>query len=293
MKSNQPEAQPPFRPIILVGAARSGTKMLRDAIGLHPQVDVVPYDINYIWRLGNEQTVSDMLNADQARPEVIAQIHAEMLRFHKGSPFLLEKTVSNTLRVPFINCVFPDAYYIHLVRDGRDVIESVRRQWTAKPDWQYIIKKARQFPVRKAPRYAWGYGVATVQRTLGLKQRKKNIWGSHYPGMEDDLNTHDLLAVCARQWEVCVASATESLLALPAHQSLLVQYESLVFDPEKSFLEIASFLNLDPTPFVTTEWKHIIDSSNVGKGLSRLNEADLNRISVIMKNSLERYGYGL
>ena len=41
-----------MRVVIVLGAARSGTKMLRDAIAANNGGFKVPYDINYVWRQG-------------------------------------------------------------------------------------------------------------------------------------------------------------------------------------------------------------------------------------------------
>ena len=69
----------PYRPIILLGAARSGTKLLRDVIATHPNIGKVPYDINYIWRLGNEFIPHDELEPEQATPIVIQRIRKSIL----------------------------------------------------------------------------------------------------------------------------------------------------------------------------------------------------------------------
>ncbi len=136
----------PYQPIILIGAARSGTKLVRDIIASHPAIAAVPYDINYIWRLGNEAFAHDELPVNCLNPRIRQSIRKEIQRFDKQTPFLIEKTVSNCLRVPFVNAIFPEAKFIHLLRNGLDVVESVYRQWMASPDWRYIWRKGRAFP---------------------------------------------------------------------------------------------------------------------------------------------------
>jgi hypothetical protein len=49
--------------VFVIGAARSGTKFLRDVIGASPYAAVVPYDVNYVWRGGNEGFPDDALPA--------------------------------------------------------------------------------------------------------------------------------------------------------------------------------------------------------------------------------------
>ena len=39
-------------PVIILGAARSGTKILRDTIAAHPSLVSIPYDISFVWKYG-------------------------------------------------------------------------------------------------------------------------------------------------------------------------------------------------------------------------------------------------
>ena len=58
------------RPIILLGAARSGTKILRSILGSHPRLSVVPYDINYVWTMGNFGLGHDEQEPSDLKPEI-------------------------------------------------------------------------------------------------------------------------------------------------------------------------------------------------------------------------------
>jgi hypothetical protein len=47
---------------------------------------------------------------------------------------VVEKTPSHALLLPFINLLYPDAWYIHIVRDGRDVVRSSAEVEFGEPD---------------------------------------------------------------------------------------------------------------------------------------------------------------
>ena len=47
-------------PIIIIGAARSGTKIMRSVISADENVRAVSYDVNYVWRFGNEGLTVEM-----------------------------------------------------------------------------------------------------------------------------------------------------------------------------------------------------------------------------------------
>ncbi|MFO7608153.1 MAG: sulfotransferase, partial [Candidatus Krumholzibacteriia bacterium] len=116
-------------PVVIIGAARSGTKILRSMLAAHPSLSAVPFDINYVWMARHQGRRDDELVAADATPAACRFIREYLGNFAAPGTRVVEKTVGNTLRVPFVDRVFPDAVYIHLVRDGRDVAASARVQW--------------------------------------------------------------------------------------------------------------------------------------------------------------------
>lgn len=272
-----------YQPIILIGAARSGTKLVRDLIAVHPQVDRVSYDINYVWRLGNEDLPHDALPVERLTSDIRQRIRQKFDCFHTGRPFVVEKTVSNCLRVPFVAAVFPTAKFIHLVRDGVDVIESVYRQWQAPPDWGYIIQKARTFPVTEA----WGYALTYARNTVAKLAKPNNhssTWGPRYPGIDQDVASRYLLEVCATQWNRCVVQATSDLAQLPANQVLTLQYEAFVQHPLEHLEKIARFVGLEMAgPYQQAVRETIISLENIGKGRRRLSAEQLALVAPYMQ----------
>ena len=55
-----------MQPIIILGAGRSGTKFFRDVLLHSQETCAVPYDVNFIWRYGNESCEHDELSVDMA-----------------------------------------------------------------------------------------------------------------------------------------------------------------------------------------------------------------------------------
>lgn len=135
--------------VIVIGAARSGTKFLRDILAAGAGVAVVPYDVNYVWRIGVGSAPDDCLEPAQLTDRQRRFIRSTLpaLAHMKPGEILLEKTVSNTLRVAFVEAVLPQARYVHLIRDGRDVTESAMRLWQAPPSWGSLIDKFRNMPL--------------------------------------------------------------------------------------------------------------------------------------------------
>src|SRR5260221_4458788 len=240
-----------YRPVIIIGAARSGTKMTRDVIARHPGVDRIPFDINYVWRFGNECYRHDELPSSALTPEIRSRLISYFNQNSTGRPFLIEKTVSNCLRIPFVYAVFPDAIFVHLIRDGRDVVESVQRQWTARPDWRYVLEKARTFPILQAPGYALKYASTMLKRVLRNTERSAGTWGPRYQGIDEDVAHRDLIEVCAIQWVRSVEATLRDLAAVPADQVINVRYEDFVQNPQDQLKQIAARIGLDGSAYTS------------------------------------------
>lgn len=244
------------RPIIILGAARSGTKFLRDTLGASSEVAVIPYDVNFIWRTGNESCRHDALDPELCSESLAARIRMDLHRAARQSCAhptrrLLEKTVSNTLRVEFVSRVFPDADMVHLIRDGREVVASSLRQWKLPTNQRYLLGKLRAFSVRNY-KYALWYAVNRLCGTTGQHGRVA-IWGVRYAGMEGDLSTHSLAEICARQWMASVTSVCESAARLPGIRLREIRYESLVQSPA-ALRELAGWLGLQEIDLITRRY---------------------------------------
>ena len=209
--------------VFLIGAARSGTKFLRDTLAASRDVAAVPYDINYVWRHGNENCPHDEIAPEDIDDKTARHIRTTVKRLalkdRNDSPsIILEKTVSNTLRMETVRRIFPEAEFIVLERDGLDVTESAYRQWTAPNSRNYLLQKLRYFPVREW-RYAIWFG-----RNLASRSDGPPIWGPRYEEIHRDLAELGTPQTCAQQWVSSVRSARS---ATSEADTLHVEYDSL------------------------------------------------------------------
>ena len=277
------------RPVIIIGAARSGTKILRDVLAEASGVGCVPYDIGFVWRYGNERVPHDVLDPATVTPRIQRFVRRYVDRYARSAPdVVIEKTVGNTLRVPFVHALMPDAAFVHLVRDGTDVAESARRQWSAAPDRDYLLRKVRHFPLRLTPSYGREYALA--QLSLLRRVRHAATWGPRYPGIDDDVASLDLLTVCARQWRASVEYATRDL----ARVSTLVvdvRYEDLTSEPLATLGELVDRLGLPTSAEHRRRAAARLDAGRAGVGPRSLDSRELEMISAELGTTLDAFGY--
>ena len=128
-------------PIFVVGSPRSGTSLAVDLFATHPDVanwseggrlwDPIDYrsdEADHHWP------------AERATAAEIARLHrwCEWYRRAHGKARFVNKHPRNSVRIDYLRRVFPDARFIHVIRDGRAVVSSIVTQIRSRP------RRARQ-----------------------------------------------------------------------------------------------------------------------------------------------------
>ncbi|MEX1295981.1 MAG: sulfotransferase [Candidatus Limnocylindrales bacterium] len=144
-------------PIFVIGSPRSGTTLVRLILDSHPNIScgeethflrdlesVVGrnWDLVATYGLPREWWIEHLRGLYEAfQAEVLAR---------NGKVRWAEKDPTYTLRLPFIEELFPTALYVHLLRDGHDVVASFRDRWgyrsaarAARSEWARYVDAAR------------------------------------------------------------------------------------------------------------------------------------------------------
>ena len=282
-----------YLPIIIIGAARSGTKFARSVIAASRDAKAVPYDVNYVWRYGQEWLDHDELPPQSMTPKIAAYIHHRLDRLANIAPgertILVEKTVSNTLRVPFIEKVYPGARYVHLIRDGRAVIESSMRLWRAPPDVGALATKLRQMPLSNIGYVAWFAG--NFVRGLVTGRRGGQVWGPRYKGiMQDVAAQRALVEICSLQWQRSVEKALADLAEIPAERVFVLRYGDLV-GSEEHVRNLIRFAGLSDEASVLAFYRKHVRSDNDEKWRATMREEDIDRMLALIGPTLAKLGF--
>lgn len=279
--------------LVIIGAPRSGTNMLRDVLTSFEGIGTWPCDeINYIWRHGNVRYPSDEIPAEKATPAVAAYIRArfEDIRRTQNAPIVVEKTCASCLRVPFINKVLPDARYVYIYRDGIDATGSAKLRWTAKLDIPYLMEKVRFVPITDLPYYGLRYFWSRVYR-LFSREKRLAFWGPKLDNMDEILEKHTLNEVCALQWQRCVEKADQDLSQIDPERVIRVRYEDFVSEPVSQLEKIFTFLGYKASPDLVKAAVAGVSNGSLGKGRKALGEEEVARLEALTGDTLKRYGY--
>lgn len=122
------------RPVFVIGAPRSGTTLLFRVLAASPELGALPREGHDMWRTYHHPRYSgwrsDAIGAGEVglgERRFIAAYLASYLG--RGQRRFVEKTPENSLRVPYLLELYPDAHFIVVKRDPCDVINSLIQGW--------------------------------------------------------------------------------------------------------------------------------------------------------------------
>jgi omega-hydroxy-beta-dihydromenaquinone-9 sulfotransferase len=241
------------RPVFVIGTGRSGLSPLMDLVSYHPAfawpsqyndrwpavprasalsriVEIPPFtsrikfsrgvpthaETYRMWNRcfpGFAEPFQDLVGGDvtQYADRLFHRTVGGILAAQRKPRFITE--YSGWSRIRFVKRIFPDALFVHIVRDGRAVAHSF-----TNIDW-------------------WD-GWAGVHR-----------WRIGMPG-GDVLEKlaryqHSFLAIAAVYWKILVSNIAVRGAELSESEFLLVRYEDLVAEPEKEARRVIEFVGLD------------------------------------------------
>lgn len=189
-------------------------------------------------------------------PRVVERLRARFaqLQAATGASLIVSKRTANNRRIPALCTAFPDARFLSLLRDGREVAASLARVewWNDTPLWWD--------PARRTPAQAMADG-------------------------------EDLLRLCARHWVEETEEIRRGLAGVDPGRVLDVRYEELVADPIDQMRRVLEFLGLDRR--LDYEWalKCLKLSRQSPSWRAAWSEAEVNEVHRVQGEHLARTGY--
>lgn len=281
------------RPIVIIGAPRSGTNMLRDVLASLPGVATWPCDeINLIWKHGNMHIDSDELRREHATTEVRSYVRRAFDRIsrQRHADRVVEKTCANSLRVGFVDEILPDARYIYIVRDGRDAAVSAAKRWRAPVDLAYTFRKARYAPLSDVPLYASRFVRNRVHRIRSSENHLAS-WGPRFAGIDAALQHQSLIEVCALQWQRCVDLADSQFAAIDEGRICRIAYEDFIREPVDRLAIICQAVQVAADPHDLRAAVRHVTQANVGKWRNEVTPSERVALEASLGETLARHGY--
>jgi sulfotransferase family protein len=222
------------RPVFIVSSPRSGSTLLFEtlarAAGIctigsesHALIESVPG--LGLAEHGFTSNRLDALDATTAAVNELRRRFLDRLRDRDGRPpaslpvRMLEKTPKNSLRVPFLLKAFPDARFVFLYRDPRQVLASMIEAWLSG---RFQTYRGGMLPGWPAPYWS-------LLLTPGWR----------------DLAGRPLPEIVASQWQATIETLLRDLEPLPDGRWQAVRYDRFIDRPAATLDALCRSLGLE------------------------------------------------
>lgn len=142
------------RLVVVLGVARSGTTWLEQLLLAHPRAGGVERTETFVFAALRPylEQVAPTVGLLPVRTWCDELFRAALARHKPGADVFVEKTPLHTRMVPAIARLYPDACFVHLIRDGRDVASSLAESDLFDPPadvsaaaalWDEVVREVR------------------------------------------------------------------------------------------------------------------------------------------------------
>jgi omega-hydroxy-beta-dihydromenaquinone-9 sulfotransferase len=225
---------------------------------------VGPAEANTVWQrcCGKDFIYGYQLGvqATAAEHRCLRRMVSSVLRY-QGKPRFAAK-LTGPARLEYLMSIFPDARFVHVIRDGRAVVRSLMRV----PFWRDTWRMDRP---------AW-HG--------GLGDRELGQWEAY---------ERSPLALAAIQWRAVVRSARQEAARFAPARYSEVRYEDFIADPHTALDELAGVCDLPSSqaPHQFLEERIELRDMNV-QWRSVFTDDELQMLNTVMGDTLEEFEYG-
>ncbi len=218
------------RPVFIVSPPRSGSTFLFETLAQAANVFTIGDESHALIEGIPELTPaqrgfdSNRLDGEAATPAIAAELRnrfrGALIDRDGAQPYgaplrMLEKTPKNSLRIPFLARIFPEARFVYLHRDVREVLASMIEAWNSGNFNTY-----RRLPEWTGP--PWSLLLVPGWRELSGKP------------------LHEIVAA---QWQKTMEILLDDLAALPEDRVHIARYEVLIAQPAAEIERLCTALD--------------------------------------------------
>ncbi|HEX6105153.1 MAG TPA: sulfotransferase [Gemmatimonadales bacterium] len=286
------------KPIFIVGTGRCGSTALHRLLGLHPQLmwlsgfaeefpnhpalnrwavtavghplvrrvlgrRIKPgenYGFWYKHAYGFAEPGRDLVAAD-VTPRVRRQMSTVLGAMLTPRRDRLLIKLTGWSRIGFVNEVFPDARFIHIVRDGRAVASSLLHI----NEWQW---RGWYGP------YSWRYGPLSPQDQATWEGSGKSF-----------------VALAGIQWRIHTRAVETARQSVDPARFLEVRYEDFCERPADTMRQVTEFTELRPSPTFERQVGTAPIRDMTNRWRKDLSPAQQALLTDLLRDDLRRYGY--
>lgn len=248
------------RPLFIVGSPRSGTTVLGKSLGLHSLIASSEESLFllHMWRIYSDlymgdnrrktTNLKDYLSSDQLLLTIgnfSDEIFGNFLAKENKHIYLDHSPWYGSI-ASFIKVIYPDAQFIHIIRDGREVVRSLSHSYAKGFQW-----------AGSSIEYRTGIWKNSVENCLKIKENYPNDYYEIYYKDLIESPEQSFKDICKKldiAYETNILEGLNMKHAFPSSTSLDPKMRDIDYDPEgwprewtdnerKEFSRLAGYLN--------------------------------------------------
>jgi hypothetical protein len=291
----------------IIGSPRSGTTILENTLSCHPEI-AEWYEPYYLWGKYFSSKEDSVWMETKLNERTKRAIHREFRIFSKKAkkPIVIDKSPGHAFNIKVIKNIFPEAKWIHILRDGRDVTLSIKKEWEKRRQiveekdfiafFRTALSMLRMQPFLRYRLMAVIFELRSSASLNPLKYLNKSKWsgnvgwGPRFKGWKEYYRTHSSLEYNATQWRKSVEAVRASWSILPEKDKIEVRYENLLMFPEETLVEILKVLGVEAS-IAFFERIPKLESANFNKWAKEFTAPEIEIIKPILAPMIHELGY--
>jgi len=286
------------RPIFIIGTGRCGTTLMFNLLHVHPELGwpsqhmvqrfydrydrwqgrlsrlpIIgrfaqhrkrhrsfhePYDLWRQFDPGFNRPCRDLRAEDvtsTTRNGMLSAVEEQLIDMDKKR-FITKYT--GWSRIQYVDNIFPDALYLHVIRDGRAVAASLLTQ-----SWWHGWQGPNQ--------WRWG----------ALSPEHKTIWQS---------SEQSFFVLAGLQWKILMENIREAGMTI-GNRYREVRYEDIIANPESVFSSLLEWGDLVSDPFFLSHIRNAVYHNANEKWRTQIHQSEIERFETLLAPALAMFGY--
>jgi hypothetical protein len=242
-------------------------RFLKDGVNVS---STTPSEGIRIWEYYTQNEADHCLDETYDNPEMERYLKQTIIKhlqyFHKSR--FLNKNPDNSVRLRYLNKLFPDAFFIHIIRDARAVCASYLK----------VQDRVHEFFGPDHPHAQHG------TKVKGWDELVK-IWDE------------DKVSVVGQLWVQIIETINEDSKILPEDRFLEIRFEDFVLSPLDYFEKVLDFCQLNISPEITAVFEQEARKISLGNRNSTwekyFSEDERERLVEIIRPIMQQYNYDI